>query len=344
MEKINVAVIGAGWIGEIRAVNCARHPLVERLYLAEIDPAKAMRVADEIGASEWTTDYHELLARTDIDAVIVSATPENLHYPIARDCLLANKHVLLEKPMALTLRDADELIALAREAGLKLTIGYSQRYNPRYAYVKQCLTDGTLGAPVSALVTRSIPRTLGHAVGARAKLGPAQMGATHDVDFLLWCLEGSRATRVYAQIVRKIQSGGGGVPDCAWIMVTMDDGTVFTVGTNWALPPGVNPRRSSTFIEFVGTEGSILIDDSHRDLVLTTMKDGLAFPLSTMPGEEVLHVYQGPMQAETNYFIECVALDRPVLVTPEEARRVMEVTLAADLSAELGQPVDLPLE
>ena len=234
MGKINVAVIGAGWIGEIRAVNCARHPLVERLYLAEIDPAKAMRVAAEAGAGEWTTDYHELLARTDIDAVIVSATPENLHYPIARDCLLANKHVLLEKPMALTLRDADELIALAREAGLKLTIGYSQRYNPRYAYVKQCLRDGTLGAPVSALVTRSIPRTLGHAVGERAKLGPAQMGATHDVDFLLWCLEGSRAKRVYAQVVRKIQ-GGGGVPDCAWIMVTMDDGTVFTVGTNWAL-------------------------------------------------------------------------------------------------------------
>jgi predicted dehydrogenase len=63
-----------------------------------------------------------------------------------------------------------------------------------------------------------------------------------------------------------------------------------------------------------------------------------------MPGEQVAHVYQGPMQAETVHFIEAVALDRPVLVTPAEARQVMEVTLAADLSAELHQPVSLPLE
>ena len=63
-----------------------------------------------------------------------------------------------------------------------------------------------------------------------------------------------------------------------------------------------------------------------------------------MPGEEVSHVYQGPMLAETNHFIEAVGLDHPVLVTPEQARQVMEVTLAADLSAESNQPVRLPLE
>ena len=74
------------------------------------------------------------------------------------------------------------------------------------------------------------------------------------------------------------------------------------------------------------------------------MKRGMVLPLSTMPGEEVSHVYQGPMQAETNHFIEAVAMNRPVLVTPEQARQVMEVTLAADLSAESNQPVRLPLE
>jgi predicted dehydrogenase len=74
------------------------------------------------------------------------------------------------------------------------------------------------------------------------------------------------------------------------------------------------------------------------------MQKGMVLPLSTMPGEQVGHVYQGPMQAETIHFLEAVALDRPVLVTPEQARQVMEVTLAADLSAELHQPVNLPLE
>ena len=74
------------------------------------------------------------------------------------------------------------------------------------------------------------------------------------------------------------------------------------------------------------------------------MKGGMVLPLSTITGEEVSHVYQGPMLAETNHFIEAVGLDRPVLVTPRQARQVMEVTLAADLSAERNQPVSLPLE
>jgi len=74
------------------------------------------------------------------------------------------------------------------------------------------------------------------------------------------------------------------------------------------------------------------------------MKGGMVLPLSTMPGEEVSHVYQGPMLADTNHFIEAVARDHPVLVTPEQARQVMKATLAADLSAERNQPVSLPLE
>ena len=73
------------------------------------------------------------------------------------------------------------------------------------------------------------------------------------------------------------------------------------------------------------------------------MQRGMVLPLSTMPGEQVAHVYQGPMQAETIHFLEAVALDRAVLVTPEQARQVMEVTLAADLSAERHQPISLPL-
>ena len=74
------------------------------------------------------------------------------------------------------------------------------------------------------------------------------------------------------------------------------------------------------------------------------MKGGMVLPLSTMPGEQVGHVFQGSMEAETINFIEAVALDKPVLVTPEQARQVMEVTLAADISAEHHQPVQLPLE
>ncbi|MBI1962150.1 MAG: Gfo/Idh/MocA family oxidoreductase, partial [Candidatus Rokubacteria bacterium] len=123
MRRISVGIIGTGWIGEIRARTCAAHPLVESLHLAEIDAARLARVAKATGAKTATTDYRELLRRPGLDAVIVSTTPETTHYPFTRDCLMAKKHTFLEKPMGLELKEADELMALAREASLKLTIG-----------------------------------------------------------------------------------------------------------------------------------------------------------------------------------------------------------------------------
>jgi predicted dehydrogenase len=70
----------------------------------------------------------------------------------------------------------------------------------------------------------------------------------------------------------------------------------------------------------------------------------MVLPLSTMPGEQVCHVYAGPLADETTHFLEAVIYDRPVLVTPEQARRVMEVYMAADPSAERHEPVTLPLD
>jgi scyllo-inositol 2-dehydrogenase (NAD+) len=136
---------------------------------------------------------------------------------------------------------------------------------------------------------------------------------------------------------------GGDVPDQQWVMVTMDNGISVVVGGGWSLPLGY-PNFSTTWIEMIGTDGAIMVDDSHRDVVVNTVAKGMQLPMSTMPGEPVDHTYAGPMAAETVHFLEAVALDRPVLVTPEQARVVMEVYIAADLSAETNLPVGLPLK
>jgi scyllo-inositol 2-dehydrogenase (NAD+) len=342
MKPVNVGIIGTGWCGGIRAHACADSALVDRLHIAEIKPERLDEIASETGAATATTDYRDLLKIDDIDAIFISATPETTHFPMARDSLLAGKHVFLEKPLAITLGEADELLDLARSRNLKFTIGYSQRFNPKYAYVKKCLDEGTLGTPVSALVSRHITRNLGKKISGRIKLSPAAMEATHDIDFVLWCLAPARPVRVYAQAVEKVMKATHDAADCMWIMITMDDGTAFTIGAGWILPPGY-PNYSATTIEFVGTEGALMIDDSHRDVLLNTMGGGMVLPMSTMPGESVGHVFAGPMAQETLHFVDAVARDRPVLVTPEEARQVMEVYIAADLSAERNEPVPLPL-
>src|SRR5579875_1040218 len=237
MKNINIGIVGTGWCGGIRAEVCATSPYVKNLYLAEINEARLGEVADKTKPVAVTTDYRVLLENKDIDAIIISATPETTHYPMAKESLAAGKHVFLEKPIALELIEADDLIALARSKSLLLTIGYSQRFNPKFAYVKRSIDDGTIGQPVSALVSRHITRNLGNKIGGRIRLSPAAMEATHDIDFVLWCFAPRKPIRVYAQEVRKIMQPAHNVPDCVWIIVTMDDGCVFTIGAGWVLPP-----------------------------------------------------------------------------------------------------------
>jgi predicted dehydrogenase len=345
MKQIGVAVIGTGWCGGIRAETLAKHPLVKSLHIAETRAERLDELKRKLSPASATADHRQLLANRDIDAVYISATPESTHYPLARDALNAGKHVFLEKPIAMSLKEADELIALARSKGLKFTIGYSQRFNPKYAYVRKCIRDGTIGKPVTALVSRHITRMLGTKISGRSKLSPAAMEATHDLDFVFWCLEPAKPVRVYSQqnygAMRAMS--GGDVPDQQWVMVTMDSGMSVVVGGGWSLPLGY-PNFSTTWIEMIGTDGAVMVDDSHRDVVLNTVQNGMQLPMSTMPGEFVDHTYAGAMAPETVHFLEAIAYDRPVLVTPEHARMVMEVYIAADISAERNEAITLPLK
>ncbi len=341
MDRIDVAVIGTGWCGGIRAETLAVNPML-RLHIAEIRPERLKEVAEKTNAATATADYRDILANPAIRAVYVCTTPETTHYPIAKACLESGKSVLLEKPIAISLDEADELAALARRKGLKFTIGYSQRFNGKYAYARKKLQDGTLGTPISCMVSRHITRGLGDKIAGRGRLSPAAMESTHDLDFLLWCLEPAKPVRVYSQGVRGIMYPKNGAFDQQWITVTLDSGVVIVVGGGWILPKGY-PNFSATWIEIVGTEGALMIDDTHRDIWLNTVDGGSVFPLSTMPGEQVEHTYSGGMGPETMHFLDCVVNDRPVLVTPESARKTMELYLAADLSAEIDEPVDLPL-
>ena len=345
MRQVEVAVIGTGWCGGIRAETLARSALVDKLHICEIRPERLAEVKALTNPATATLDYQDIIRNDNVRIVYICTTPETTHYPIARDCLAAGKHVFLEKPIALELSEADELIKISKERKLKFTIGYSQRFNPKFAYVRQCIRDGTIGKPVSALVSRHITRSLGKKISGRVKLSPAAMESTHDLDFLLWCLEPAKPVRVYSQQNFGVmqESSGQPIPDTQWITVTLDSGLTFVVGGGWSLPLGY-PNFSTTWIEMVGTEGVVMVDDSHRDVVLNTVKKGMQLPMSTMPGEFVEHTYAGAMAPETVHFLEAVVYDRPVLVTPEHARMVMEVYIAADLSAERNSAVDLPCE
>ena len=341
INQINVGVIGTGWCGGIRANACYASPLVDKLYIAEKNSDRLKELASKLEVEGSTNDWINLIQNPDIDTIIISATPEDTHYPMALKALEAGKNVFLEKPIATTLVEADHLIETSIKNNVKFTIGYSQRFNAKYAYVKKTLDEHLIGEPVTCLVSRHVTRELGEKISGRTALSPAAMEATHDLDFLLWCLHPRKPIKVYSQTSGKLFSKNSNTPDHQWIMVTLDDGMTITVGAGWILPLGY-PNFSNTWIEIIGTDGSLFIDDTHKDVQLNTVKDGVRYPMSSMPGEPVNHTYAGPMHNETMHFLEAVALNKPVLVKPEEARLVMDLYVAADLSAETGEPIMLP--
>ena len=342
MKQVDVAIIGTGWCGGIRAEMLAKSALVDRLHLCDIRADRLAEVQALTGAATATSDYRDILNNPAIEVVYISTTPEPTHYPIARDCLKAGKHVLLEKPIALDLAEADDLINISRANNVKFTIGYSQRFNPKIAFAKKKITDGTLGNVVNVMVSRHLSRSLGKKIANRTRLSPAAMESTHDLDFVFWLLEPAKPVRVYSQGAYGYMKDLNGSYDCMWTTVTMDNGVVVVVGGGWNLPPSY-PNYCATWIEITGTEGALILDDTARDHWLNTVSGGTQFPMSTMPGEHVDHVFAGQMGPETIHFLEAVLMDRPVMVTPEHARMVMETYSAADVSAERNEPVTLPL-
>ena len=342
MRSVEVAVIGTGWIGGIRAETLARSALVDKLHIAEIRPERLAEMKEMLKPATATTDYNDIIGNPNIDVVYICTAPESTHFPIARDLLKAGKHVLLEKPIAMEFWEADELITIAKRNGVKFTIGYSQRFNPKIAYAKKKINDGTLGRVVNVLVSRHLSRTLGKKIASRVKLSPAAMESTHDLDFVFWLLEPAKPVKVYSQGSYGYMQDVNGSYDTMWSTITMDNGMLVVVGGGWNLPPSY-PNYCATWIEITGTEGSLFLDDTQRDNWLNTVANGQVFPMSTMPGEQVDHVFAGQMGPETIHFLESCLLDRPVMVTPEHARMVMATYNAADLSAATGDPVDLPL-
>src|SRR6202140_5193829 len=310
VELPEAAVIGTGWCGGIRAEKLARSALCRKLHICEIRPDRLAEVKALTNPASATLDYQDIVRNPDISVVYICTTPEHTHFPIARDCLRAGKHVLLEKPIAMELFEADELIQTAKRAGVKFTIGYSQRFNTKVAYAKKKIADGTLGRPVSVMVSRHLSRSLGKKISSRGRLSPATMESTHDLDFVFWLLEPAKPIRVYSQGAYGYMQEVNGSYDIMWSTVTMDNGVLVSIGGGWNLPPSY-PNYCATTIEITGTEGSLFLDDTQRSNWLNTMKDGTQYAMSTMPGEWVDHVYAGQMAPETMHFLECVLRDQP---------------------------------
>jgi predicted dehydrogenase len=312
--------------------------------VAVADPEKDRReqFAKQYGAAPYPS-LEEML-KADIDMVDITM-PTYLHRDAVVAAAAAKKHILCEKPMALTLPQCDEMIAAVQKAGVKFMVAHVIRFWPEYTVIKQILDSGRLGKIKFATALRvSPPPTWSW----REWLFDPKLsgGATldlhiHDLDFLAWilgkpksvCAAGVKSKRGGLDTTFTTMTGASsGAVGFAQGCLEMAEGQPFTMTLMINCERGsidFNSRLSPSVL-VAPAGGGVEHPDIPQPEVPTTGSAGAAGNISALGGYFI----------EVKYFVDCMDKNkRPDVVTPEEARYAVELCLAATKSAEIGQPI-----
>jgi len=356
-KELGIAVIGSGRIGTLRARLAAKHPAVRFLAISDLDPARARALAGQTGADFHSGNNLEVIARPEVNAVFVS-TPEGEHAAPVRQALELGKPVLVEKPIALSLKDADDILATLKATGGDLRVGYSRRYKECFLRAKEQMVHGRLGKVVGGLARVYNSRAQAFAILKRdPHATPVLDVLTYYVDLMCWFLEGNPPVEVIARGQSGIfKEAGYGADDVTWAIVTFADGAVISFGVSYALPAKYPTLGQSDRVELLGTEGTMIIDDDHMDHVLYTDKGiphayvpdhqvNMAFLGSNTAGDWAVGDFWGPLGNETRAWLDHLVTGNPTVhTTPEQARVNLETTIAIERAVATGKPVRLPLE
>ncbi|MDY2851177.1 MAG: Gfo/Idh/MocA family oxidoreductase [Candidatus Borkfalkiaceae bacterium] len=198
MEKVRIALIGSGRAGMIHARNFAgRVSFCTLTAVCDAFPEAAVAAAKELGVERYETDYEKIISDENIDAVVI-ATPTKYHCEIAVKAAKAGKHILCEKPMAMTVDECDLMYRTAKECGVVLQIGFMRRFDASFIAAKKMVDEGKIGDVVMVRSnTRgpSIPKPWMYDISKSN--GPLAEVNSHDIDTLRW-FTGSDFKTVYA--------------------------------------------------------------------------------------------------------------------------------------------------
>jgi predicted dehydrogenase len=268
-HDLGIAVIGAGRIGTLRARLAAKHPAVRFLAISDRDPARAEALAVQAGADLHSADNDAIIAHPEVTAVIVS-TPEQEHVAPVVKALALGKPVLVEKPLALTLKGADDIIAALHASTGDLRVGYSRRYKECFLRAKEQMLHHRLGRVVGGTARVYNSRAQAFSILKRdPHATPVLDVLTYYVDLMCWFLDGNRPVEVVARGQHGIfRDAGYDAHDVTWAIVTFADGAVINLGVSYALPARYPTLGQSDRVELLGTEGTMIIDDDHMEHLL----------------------------------------------------------------------------
>ena len=345
MKKIGIAVVGCGIISPWHIKSILLNKDAKLVSVCDNIEKKAKEVARKYGVN-WYTDYRKLLKRKDLNIVCL-CSPSSLHAEQTVLAAKAGKHVLTEKPIAVTLKDADKMINACKKAKVKLGVIFQRRTDPKCIRIKQALERNELGKLVLADVYVKYYRGQEYYDSAdwrgtwKFDGGGCLMNpGIHLVDLMLWFMGPVDTVFGYAKhILRKIE-----VDDTAVAVVKFKNGAMGVIEGATSIYPANIPHR----FEIHGEKGTIMWEG--EDIVRWDVKDKSGCVKSKL--SEIRKIRSVPIISSTDIgmeghrkqifdFIEAIKNDRVPMVTGEEARKSIELVISLYKSNKINKPVKI---
>lgn len=330
--EVGIGVIGVGRMGQVHAEAVARQTGNVRLIgVADARGEIARRTAEKLGARMSCDNPAELLARPDIQGVII-ATPSHTHMELIRAAAAAGKDILCEKPLALTMADTGEAIRLCRERGVRLQVGFMRRFDAGVRAAREAIRDGSIGRPVmyKALQRDESAPPAGFCDPRRSGGMILDMGI-HEIDSGRWLLD-QEAVEVWAipGPIVEAHVGEAGDLDNICIQLRYAGGAVGQIDLSRNARYGDDVR-----FEIVGSEASVFWGELPRQQLAIGRRGRLEHPTVNSFVDRFFPAWIGQIAA----FAEAIAYDRAPEVTGEDAGIALRTALAATQSLATGAPV-----
>ena len=329
-QPLAIALIGAGRMGSFHAETLAhRLPGVRLAAVADPAPGAARRLADRLGCPTAYTEIGDLLDDPEVDAVVI-ATPARTHAGLVEAAARAGKGVYCEKPMAVTLTEADRAIAAAADAGVPLQVGFNRRYDTGFRAAHEKIAAGGIGTPQ---LLRSLTRD--PKLVDPAPIPPWTIfleTLIHDFDTLRYLNPGAEPVEVFAWADALVRPDfkDRGLLDTAVVTIRFDNGALATAEANFQAVYGYDVRG-----EVFGSAGMLTMGDIRRSHLTSYGADGIAAECVAYD-QDLLH---DAYVAELADFADSVRGGRAPSVTGEDARAALSIALAAIRSVGTGAPV-----
>ena len=345
-RKIGIGLVGSQFISTIHAEAIKLVPDAEIIGVMSPSKGNAAKFAARFAIPNHFTVLEDLLAMPEIDMIVIGA-PNNMHCDITIRSAKAGKHIVVEKPFAMNLEEADRMITECQNAGVKLMYAEELCFTPKYVRLKGLLDEGALGKPV--LLKQSEKHDGPHAEHfwdvERSGGGVTMDMGCHAIQFFRWLNSNNAIKSVYAQMNTSVHTDKTIGDDNAIIILEFENGVVAVAEESWTKLGGMDDRA-----EIHGSEGVAYADVLQGNSIKTYSTKGVGYAVEKAGNtvgwsftmyEEIWN-YGFPQEFE--HFVDCVKNDKKPIVTGEDGRAVLEVIYAAYESAGIGKKVYLPFK